>query len=93
VNEHHIFTLGLFLIGKITNSIIYSIYLFVYLFISPPYKYIIIFDGNKDLDHIFDTLADRYRLSGGSASGVVDWANLFRVVSSFHDSGIASSLR
>jgi hypothetical protein len=32
-------------------------------------------------------------LSGGSASGVVDWANFFRVVSSFHDSGIASSLR
>jgi hypothetical protein len=34
---------------------------YFYLFISPPYKHIIIFDGNKDLDHIFDSLADRYR--------------------------------
>jgi hypothetical protein len=40
-------------------------YLFIYLFISPPYKYIIIFDGNKDLDHIFNSLAGRYRPERG----------------------------
>jgi hypothetical protein len=37
----------------------------IYLFISPPYKYIITFDGNKDLDHIFDSLADRYHPEWG----------------------------
>jgi hypothetical protein len=43
-----------------------GIYLFIYLFIySLPYNYIIIFDGNKDKDHIFDSLAVRYRPEQG----------------------------
>jgi hypothetical protein len=42
-----------------------SVFLYLYLFISPSYEFIIIFGGNKDLDHIFDSLANRYHPEQG----------------------------
>jgi hypothetical protein len=72
--------------GSIT---IYNVLLFIFLFISLPYKYIIIFDGNKDLLYSWIHLPFATALTGGSASRV-DGAYLFRVESSFRDSGITS---
>jgi hypothetical protein len=41
------------------------VYFYLFLFISLPYKYIIIFDGNKDLQLYLDSLAVRYRPDRG----------------------------
>jgi hypothetical protein len=68
------------------------VYIFFYLFISPPYKYVIILMVTRILIISSIRLPIATALSEGSASGDVDWANLFRVVSSFRNSGIASSL-
>jgi hypothetical protein len=62
----------------------------IYLFISLPHKYIIIFEWNKDIrSYIWCTCSTLPPWHRGSAYWF-DGAYLFRVVSSFRDNGITS---
>jgi hypothetical protein len=66
------------------------IYLFIFLRHTSTLSYL---NGNKDLDHIFDSLADRYQPRLGVQPPELIGASLFRFVRSFSNSGIASYLR